>query len=72
MPKYIMTVQASILCHTTVEVEADSEEAAREVAAMTALDASPIGDWDFTRDDYYVTNSQPILPDPKEPPCESG
>ena len=64
MPKFIMTVEGNFRCHTTVEVEAESEEAAREIAAEEAIAFEPVSSWDYSHEEYEVTNSQPILPDP--------
>lgn len=64
MPKFIMTVEGSFRCNTTVEVEAETEEAAREIAAEEAISFEPVSAWDYTYEEYKVVASQPILPDP--------
>jgi hypothetical protein len=60
MPKYIMTVEATMKCHTTVTVEAEDLDAAMEIAAEEAISFEPVSSWDYTQEDYEVTNVQKI------------
>jgi len=60
MPKFIMTVEGNFRCHTTVDVEADSEEAAREIAAEEAIACEPVSSWDYTHEEYEVVNCEAI------------